>query len=130
MTKVSLLVVFVLDLQKSFDTFNHEFLPAKLQHYGVRAVSLNSFIRQLTEDRTQLTEVNNALPQILPTENGALQGSVLGPLLFLVYINDLHNVVQYSDIHHFADDTNLLNSTKSLKDINKKGNFELKKYSS
>ena len=120
MTKVSLLVVFVLDLQKSFDTFNHEFLPAKLQHYGVRAVSLNSFIRQLTEDRTQLTEVNNALPQ----------GSVLGPLLFLVYINDLHNVVQYSDIHHFADDTNLLNSTKSLKDINKKGNFELKKYSS
>ena len=59
-------------------------------------------------------------------ECGVPQGSVLGPLLFLIYINDLHNATNYSDIHHFADDTNLLYSSKSLKNINKKINFDLK----
>ena len=51
---------------------------------------------------------------------------MLGPLLFLMYINDLHNVVTYSDIHHFADGTNLLYASKSIKDINRKVNFGLK----
>ena len=114
-----------LDFQKAFDTVNHEILLAKLQHYGVRGAPLNWF-KSYLEDRTQYTEVNNTSSQILPIKNGVPQGSVLGPLLFLVYINDLHNVVQYSDIHHFADDTNLLYSSKSLKHINKKVNFELK----
>ena len=54
------------------------------------------------------------------------QGLVLGPLLFLVYINDLHQVTKYAEVHHFADDTNLLYSSKSFKDINQKINFELK----
>ena len=53
------------------------------------------------------------------------QGSVLGPLLF---INDLHNIVTYSNIHHFAYDTNLLYASKSMKDINRKVNFDLKKH--
>ena len=51
---------------------------------------------------------------------------MLGPLLFLIYMNDLYNVVTYSDIHHFADDTNLLYAYKSIKDINGKVNFDLK----
>ena len=54
------------------------------------------------------------------------QGSVLGPLLFLIYINDLNKAVSSSKINHFADDTNLLYASKSLKDINKTINFELK----
>ena len=55
-----------------------------------------------------------------------LKVPVLGPLLFLTYIIDLHNLVKYSDIHHFADDTNLLYASKSIKDINRKVNFDLK----
>ena len=51
---------------------------------------------------------------------------MLGPLLFLTYIIDLHNLVKYSNIHHFADDTNLLYARKSIKDINRKVNFDLK----
>ena len=114
-----------MEFQKAFDSVNHEILLAQLQHYGVRGVPLNWF-KSYLEDCTQYTEVNNTSSQILPIKNGVPQGSVLEPLLFLVYINDLHNVVQYSDIHHFADDTNLLYSSKSLKHINKKVNFELK----
>ena len=54
------------------------------------------------------------------------QGSVLGPLLFLVYINDLHKVVKHSATHHFADDTNLLYPNVSLKKINKHVNHDLR----
>ena len=114
-----------LDFQKAFDTVSHEILLAKLQHYGVRGVPLNWFKIYL-KDCTQYTEISNTSFQILPIINGVTQGSVLEPLLFLIYINDLHNVVQYSDIHHFANDSNLLYSSKSLKDVNKKVNFQLK----
>ena len=106
-------------------TVNREILLAKLQHYGVRGFPLNWF-KSYLEDRTQYTEVNSTSSRILQIKNGVPQGSALGPLLFLIYINDLHNVVPYSDIYHFTDVTNLLYSSKSLKDINKKVNFELK----
>ena len=78
---------------------------------------LKLFITYLNE-RTQDTAINNNISETVPTNVGVTQGSVLGPLLFLIYINDLHNVVTYSDIHHFADDTNLLYASKSVKDIN------------
>ena len=88
-------------------------------------IPLNWFKSYLTK-RRQFVEINNARSETLINEYGVPQGSVLGPLLFLIYINDLHNATNYSDIHHFADDTNLLYSSKSLKDINKKINFDLK----
>ena len=74
----------------------------------------------------QRTAINNNILGTLPINTGVPQGSVLGPLLFLVYINDLHNVITYSDIHDFAADTNLLCASKSMKDINRKVNFDLK----
>ena len=53
------------------------------------------------------------------------QGSILGPLLFLIYINNLSKVIIFSSVHHFADDTNILYASSSLKDINKKFNHDL-----
>ena len=95
---------------------------SKLGHYGIRGIPLNWFKSYLTK-RRQFVEINNAQWETLFNKYGVLQGSVPGPLLFLIYINDLHNATNYSDIHHFADDTNLLYSRESLKDMNKKINF-------
>ena len=63
---------------------------------------------------------------ILPIEYGVPLGSVLGPILFLMYVNGLNNAVEFSDVHHFADDTNVLYSRKYVKDTNRKNNFDLK----
>ena len=111
-----------LDFQKAFDTVDHDILLAKLEHYGIRGIPLKLFKTYLTER----TQHNKDISETLPINIGVPQGSVLGPLLFLIYINDFHNIVTYSDIHHFADDTNLLYASKSIKDINRRVNFDLK----
>ena len=114
-----------LDFQKAFDTVDHDILLAELEHYGIRGIPLKLFKTYLTE-RTQHTAIKNDISETLPINISVPEGSVLGPLLFLIYINDLHNIVTYSDIHHFTDDTNLLYASKSIKDINRRVKFDLK----
>ena len=114
-----------LGLQKAFDTVDHQILHSKLEHYAIRRTPLNWFKSYLT-NRRQFVIINNKQSETLFNEYGVPQGSVQGPLLFLIYINDLHSATNYSEVHHFPDDTNLLYSSKSLKDINRTINFELK----
>ena len=78
------------------------------------------------ENRKQFISVSNINSDIFPIEYGVTQSSVLGPLPFLIYINDLNNTVEVSDLHHFASDINVLHLTKFLKDINRKIDFNLK----
>ena len=83
-------------------------------------------VKTFLAQRHQYVSIKNFISDTLTNNRGVQQGLVLGPLFFLIYTNDLHQVLRYAEIHHFADDTNLLHSSKSLKDINQKINFKLK----
>ena len=115
--------VFV-DLEKAFDTVNHGILIKKLHHYGVQGKS-NDWIKSYLSNRTQSVCVNGATSETLNITCGVPQGSILGPLLFIIYINDMHNALLNSMVYHFADDTNLLFSHKDPTMIAKIVNSEL-----
>ena len=104
---------------------NHKVLLKKLAHYGVRGHAIKWFTSYLSE-RKQYTTVNNMDYQINEISYGVPQGSVLGLLLFLSYINDLNSAIKFSYIRHFADDTNILYRNHSLKKINQRINFDVK----
>ena len=104
------LVVF-LDLRKAFDTVNHEILLKKLKHYGVHGTELKWFTSYLS-DRKQYTIVGAIKSQLGSVSHGVPQRSCLGPLLFLVYINDLPYCINNGISELYADDTGLSASGK------------------
>ena len=106
----------------------HEVLLSKLDHYGVRGLTNNWFKSYLT-GRKQYVSINGYNSSLSSIAYGVPQGSVLGPLLFLLYINDLHRAIKFCKVHHFADDTNLLFLTNSIKKLNKLINADLKNLS-
>ena len=92
------------DLSKAFDSINHELLLAKLEAYGFDEPSLN-FIHSYLTCRKQRTKINNAFSTWAPIESGVPQGSILGPLLFNIYMNDIFSFTPDVDIANYADDT-------------------------
>ncbi len=116
--------VFV-DLEKAFDTVNHKILCEKLNYYGLRG-NINKLIQSYLSNRRQYVSLNGFDSEVKNMNCGVPQGSSLGPLLFLIYINDFRLCLDKVDTGHFADDTFIMYGSKKLSSIETVVNYELK----
>ena len=114
-----------MDLTKVFDTVQHKILLAKLNHYGIRGV-VNNFFESYLTNRSQAVVIHDNHSLKSNIDKGVLQGPSLGPLLFLLYINDLPNYVS-STPRLFADDTYILVKANTLNALKYSLNYELTK---
>ena len=107
-------------MSKAFDTVNHKILLYKLDHYGIRGQAYNILKSYLT-NRKQYVKIGKHNSELREIKCGVPQGSVLGPLLFILYINDLNKACTSGNIQILADDTTVFYKCKTVNDITSKG---------
>ena len=115
-------ITIFLDLSKAFDTLNHSILLDKLKHFGIKDCAINLLISYLS-DRQQFVQINNIKSSLLPVKAGVPQGSILGPLLFIIYLNEFTNASDRFKIISYADDSILLAKLSDFNNRDKKENF-------
>ena len=120
-----------LDLGKAFDTVTHQILLTKLEKLGIRGLPHKLFKSYLSE-RTQSVKINNSISTPKSVEFGVPQGTVLGPVLFLIYVNELLNLIPEDEGHMvcFADDTAIVIKGKSWEEIVRKEEVAITKVKS
>jgi len=114
------------NIKWGFSTVDHNILLYKLEHYGFRGIALHWF-RNYLSGRKQIVQFKLTSSDYLTIKCGVPQGSVLGPLLFLIYVNDICKSSEILSFILFADNTNLFLSHQDLKTLNNTMNQELEK---
>ncbi len=115
-----------IDLSRAFDTISHKILINKLYKYGIRGIALE-WIKDYLLNRKQYVVYHNAKSNMSSVEIGVPQGSILGPLLFLLYVNELPNISSTLSCIQFADDTSIFIRGRSLPEIASTLNHEMEK---
>ena len=105
------------DLKKAFDTVDHNILLKKLSCYGLQGKEL-SLMHSYLSDRSQCCSIEGMVSDFIPITCGVPQGSVLGPLLFIIYVNDLQDLTRSCDLSMYADDPHLTSALKKSSDVN------------
>ena len=111
------MILIIMDLSKAFDSLNHELLLAKLKAYGLDSNSV-TFMKSYLTNRLQRCKINNSFSEWGKVLNGVPQGSILGPLLFNIFLNDIFLSLQKCDLANYADDSTLYTSDKSISNMN------------
>ena len=119
LNKNQVAVLLLLDYSKAFDVLDHATLLKKLSHYGIRGVALKWFESYLSE-RKQFVKINSTQSAPQPIVYGVPQGSILGPLLFVIYINDLPGICNFAKFILYADDANIIITGTDLQEIKDK----------
>jgi len=121
--KKVLMAIFI-DFAKAFDTVNYEILLKKLFHLGFRGV-VQDWFKSYLNNRNQYVIIEGEESQVSAVSMGVPQGSILGPLLFLIYINDMQNCMKILNLVHFADDTTAYHSNSNVNTLVNEVNSEL-----
>ncbi len=113
LNKKEIALLLLIDFSKAFDVIEHPIMLKKLEHYGVRGIALEWFTSYLN-NRKQFITINNTDSQSKQIEYGVPQGSILGPLLFVIYINDLPEISDIAQFILYADDANIIVTGKCI----------------
>ena len=116
LNKKQITLLLLIDFSKAFDMVDHDILLRKLSHYGIRGIALKWFESYL-KNREQYTHVNNVNSKTGKLAHGVPQGSILGPLLFIIYANDLPNIHKALRFILYADDANILIVGRDMNEI-------------
>ena len=122
---VNLWTIVFIEIKKAFDTVDHQILLEKLMLYGIQQCEL-SWFKSYLKKRKRFCMLNGTEPDIGDIDRGIPQGSCLGPLLFILYINDLPQAIKQSTISMYADDTSLCYQSSNMTQLIEAINMDIK----
>ena len=117
LSKRQISLLLLIDFSKAFDMVEHQILLEKLNHYGIRGPVLK-WLESYLSNRKQFVSLNGSDSETLTMDYGVPQGSILGPLLFIIYINDIPNIAEFAKFILYADDANIILTGDTIEEIN------------